>query len=248
MASTCASRPLLSTVLLLRRSARSYRTQTSSSTSWKPAATPPRLLLALFLPTKEQPSSIPMHSGMTNLYGQAPSRQAGAAILTMFVCAARELEPTASIQSPAADSGPWEDQFRVSVLERHPFTTQTFVPLTADPSRRYLVIVAPSLPPTPVDQCFPVPSSSQPPGGWLPGRGLPDWSRLRAFVATAEQAVTYGAGTWHAPMVALGEPGTAVTFVVAQFANRVAIEDCQEVFLSSSASSSVTVTLPPSLG
>ena len=45
------------------------------------------------------------------------------------------------------------------------------------------------------------------------------------------QAVTYGAGTWHAPMVALGEKGTAVDFVVVQFANGVAVEDCQEVFL-----------------
>jgi ureidoglycolate lyase len=31
--------------------------------------------------------------------------------------------------------------------------------------------------------------------------------------------------------VALGERGTAVDFVVVQFANGVAVEDCQEVFL-----------------
>lgn len=65
----------------------------------------------------------------------------------------------------------------------------------------------------------------------LPGAGLPDLTRARAFVATAEQAVTYGAGTWHAPMVALGEPGTALDFVVVQFANGVDVEDCQLVYL-----------------
>ncbi|PHH88127.1 hypothetical protein CDD83_7931 [Cordyceps sp. RAO-2017] len=63
----------------------------------------------------------------------------------------------------------------------------------------------------------------------LPGRGLPDVRRLRAFVATAAQAVTYGAGTWHAPMVVLGRPGTSLDFVVSQFCSGVAAEDCQLV-------------------
>ena len=60
---------------------------------------------------------------------------------------------------------------------------------------------------------------------------MPDVRRIRAFVASAAQAVTYGAGTWHAPMVALGEEGTAIDFVVVQFANGVGVEDCQEVYL-----------------
>lgn len=54
-------------------------------------------------------------------------------------------------------------------------------------------------------------------------------SALRAFVATDAQAVTYGAGTWHAPMVALGAPGTTLDFVVSQFMSGVAVEDCQLV-------------------
>ena len=36
-------------------------------------------------------------------------------------------------------------------------------------------------------------------------------------------------------MIALGEQKTAVDFVVIQFANNVAIEDCQEVYLGSRA-------------
>jgi ureidoglycolate lyase len=80
----------------------------------------------------------------------------------------------------------------------------------------------------------------------LPGRGLPDLSRLRAFIATGEQAVTYGAGTWHAPMIALGEPDTTIDFVVVQFANDSPVEDCQEVELETRGSDGprIMVTVP----
>ncbi|KAL2264912.1 hypothetical protein VTJ83DRAFT_7422 [Remersonia thermophila] len=125
--------------------------------------------------------------------------------------------------------------FPVTVLERHPFTTQTFIPLSKGPAApHYLVIVAPTLPATTANaSAFAVPSHLPRLADYprpLPGAGLPDISRLRAFVAGPGQAVTYGAGTWHAPMVALGERGTAVDFVVMQFANGVGDEDCQEVF------------------
>ncbi|KAK5661700.1 hypothetical protein OQA88_9800 [Cercophora sp. LCS_1] len=161
---------------------------------------------------------------MVNLYDQAPSARPGVAVMNMFVCAARSLIP-----SPSGDF------FAVRVLERHPYTTQTFIPLSVDPRKRFLVIVAPTLPPSPADEHLPVPSSPSETqvlsGRALPGRGLPDLRRLRAFLATSEQAVTYGAGTWHAPMVAVGQAGTALDFVVTQFANAVGVEDCQEVFL-----------------
>ena len=66
---------------------------------------------------------------------------------------------------------------------------------------------------------------------------------IRAFIATGSQAVTYGAGTWHAPMVVVGL--RPIDFVVVQFANNVDIEDCQEVLLkpSSSAHEGVVVTV-----
>ncbi|KAK4126663.1 ureidoglycolate hydrolase [Parathielavia appendiculata] len=194
-------------------------------------------------------------SRQLNLYDQAPSRRPGAAIMSIFRCAARARIPdllpaTAPIQTPApipagtTDLEPLPSAFPVTILERHPFTTQTFIPFTANPNNRYLVIVAPSLPlspPTPSssnekETTLPVPASSPPSSSYfrpLPGSGKPDLRRLRAFVATATQAVTYGAGTWHAPMVALGEKGTeAMDFVVVQFANGVALEDCQEVELT----------------
>jgi ureidoglycolate lyase len=72
---------------------------------------------------------------------------------------------------------------------------------------------------------------------------LPDLKNLRAFVATGNQAVTYGAGTWHAPMVVVGD--RAIDFVVVQFANEVGIEDCQEILLkpNSDSSEGVVVTI-----
>lgn len=140
--------------------------------------------------------------------------------MNMFVCAPRSLLPHNKSESGT------EGIFPVSILERHPYTTQTFIPLGLSPHEaqnvRYLVIVAPSLPASQVDSELPVPK-----GDGLPGRGLPDLGRVKAFLARGGQAVTYGAGTWHAPMVVLGS--RAVDFVVVQFANGVGVEDCQEV-------------------
>ncbi|KAG6009060.1 hypothetical protein E4U21_003392 [Claviceps maximensis] len=153
-----------------------------------------------------------------SLYDQAPSGVAADPIASMFVCSARELS--------RGDDGGGDESFAVRVLERHPFTTQTFSPLLST-AQAYLVIVAPSLPPDGErDGRLPVPAADD-----GPGRGLPDVRRLAAFVATGAQAVTYGAGTWHAPMVVLGRPGTTLDFVVTQFANGVPGEDCQVVHL-----------------
>lgn len=65
------------------------------------------------------------------------------------------------------------------LLERHPCSSQAFIPLKCS---RYLVVVAPSI-----------------------GSG-PDWPKLRAFVARAGQGINYTAGTWHHPFTALDEP------------------------------------------
>ncbi|KHN99430.1 Ureidoglycolate hydrolase [Metarhizium album ARSEF 1941] len=153
-------------------------------------------------------------SRVRNLYGQSPSGRADA-VMSMFVCSARGLSPLSATH----------DKFTVRLLERHPFTTQTFAPV-ASSARRYLVVVAPSLPPSGADRHLPAPEADG-----LPGRGLPHLKALRAFVATDAQAVTYAPGTWHAPMVALGAPGTTLDFVVSQFASGVAVEDCQIVEL-----------------
>ncbi|ROV92358.1 hypothetical protein VMCG_09125 [Cytospora schulzeri] len=189
---------------------------------------------------------------MVNRYDKAPSGKPGVAVMNMFVCAARALKKTQQpSRSPSAGgtggtSG--SRVFEVKILERHPFTTQTFSPLSTsgsrDPSSKegYLVIVAPKLgerpsapPPPPSSspgQTTPAtatvdPGTSAAPGTQYagPGHDQPDHTQLKAFIATTDQAVTYGAGIWHAPMVALGPEGSTVDFVVTQFANGVGIED-----------------------
>ncbi|KAH0498235.1 hypothetical protein TgHK011_005500 [Trichoderma gracile] len=177
-------------------------------------------------------------SRLKNLYDQAPSGK-GEPIMSVFVCAARGSTDTSS-SSPSSPSSSAGNTFTVRHLERHPFTAQTFTPIKSTAST-YLVIVAPSLPPSPRDKDLPVPS-----GDGLPGRGLPDLGRLRAFIATDSQAVTYGAGTWHSPMVVLGQAGTRLDFVVSQFASGVAIEDCQllEFVSEGSAEPRIRVKIP----
>lgn len=150
-----------------------------------------------------------------DLYAQSPSGE-GQLIMSQFICAGQKL-PTVNNHG----------EFIVSVLERHPFTTQTFAPLESTASA-YLVIVAPSLQPGSLDEDLPAPQ-----GGGLPGRGLPDVRGLRAFVATRRQAVTYGAGTWHAPMAAVGDQGTTLDFLVVQYASGVGVEDCQYALFES---------------
>jgi|CXWL01.1.fsa_nt_gi ureidoglycolate lyase len=71
--------------------------------------------------------------------------------------------------------------FQVKMLEKHPHSSQTFLPLNC---QRYLVCVAPT-----------------------GGDGLPVLGSLQAFVCVAGQGINYAPGTWHHPMVALDTDG-----------------------------------------
>ena len=74
----------------------------------------------------------------------------------------------------------------VTALERHPHSNQSFVPMNGT---RQLVVVCPS------------------------GEdGQPLLSQARAFVASGSQGVNYDANVWHAPRVALCEPGEFAMF------------------------------------
>lgn len=77
--------------------------------------------------------------------------------------------------------------FEVKLLERHPCSTQVFLPMVIS---RYLVVVAPNA-----------------------ADGGPDLERLVAFTCLPGQGVEYGVGTWHHPMVALDAPGELAMFV-----------------------------------
>lgn len=75
----------------------------------------------------------------------------------------------------------------VTRMERHEFSSQTFVPL--DPVR-WLVVVAPHGP-----------------------DGGPDSGRARAFVALPGQAITYAMNVWHHPLTVLGRPASFAIFM-----------------------------------
>ena len=152
------------------------------------------------------PNISPLHNG----YHAAPSGKPGQAAMTLFVCTPRPLQIYQS--GIASASEPVLGLLALKVMERHPYTTQTFSPLglnARDAKAGYLVVVAPALP------------------SLGSGIGGPDMQHAKAFLARGDQAVTYGMGTWHAPMIALGRRN--VSFLVTQFVNGVPEEDCEEV-------------------
>jgi len=73
------------------------------------------------------------------------------------------------------------------VLERHEFSSQSFVPLDV---ARWLVVVAPAA-----------------------ADGGPDPSRAVAFSVQPGQGVTYHMGTWHHPLTALDRPARFAVFM-----------------------------------
>lgn len=174
---------------------------------------------------------------LQSLYDASVSQKPAETVMNMFVCRPRTLKEGRL--------------FNVGILERHPYTPQTFVPMglgKGDMETAYLVIVAPTLPFDAWREQS-TERSLQPYQRKLrrpeqgskarltnaraglprahPGFGPPDLENVKAFIVRGDQAVTYGAGTWHAPMVVLGE--REVEFVVVQYANGVGEEDCQEV-------------------
>jgi ureidoglycolate lyase len=74
---------------------------------------------------------------------------------------------------------PCELPLTIRMLERHPLSSQLFVPLD---SAAFLVVVAP------------------------PGADVIDSSAIRAFVTDGHQGVNYRRGTWHHPVIALTHP------------------------------------------
>jgi ureidoglycolate lyase len=68
------------------------------------------------------------------------------------------------------------ENFSVTLLEKHPGSTQVFIPMGG--ATRFLVVVA-------------------------LGGDEPDLATLRAFVAGGSQGITYRPGVWHHPIIAL---------------------------------------------
>ena len=73
------------------------------------------------------------------------------------------------------------------LLERHEFSSQTFVPVDVG---RWLIVVAPHA-----------------------RTGGPDLAGLKAFIATGTQGVTYKPNTWHHGLTVLDRPGRFAVFM-----------------------------------
>jgi ureidoglycolate lyase len=76
---------------------------------------------------------------------------------------------------------------RAEMLERHEFSSQTFVPLDVG---RWLIVVAPHA-----------------------RAGGPDLGGVKAFVASGKQGVTYRPNTWHHGLTVLDRPGRFAVFM-----------------------------------
>ncbi len=96
------------------------------------------------------------------------------------LCAMENLRPTsATLNVSVFRCAPRPyPPFEVALLEKHPASTQVFIPMNA---ARYLVVVA-------------------------LGGDAPELGTLAAFLAEGPQAVSYRPGVWHHPMIALDQP------------------------------------------
>lgn len=114
--------------------------------------------------------SAPPTSGRTYIEAALSNRRAQAAPSLSFTCKVPTELPLSS-----------------TTMERHEFSSQSFVPMDAG---RWIAIVAPH-----------------------GANGGPDMARAQAFVARPDQGVTYGANVWHHPFTVIDRPGRFAVFM-----------------------------------
>jgi ureidoglycolate lyase len=100
---------------------------------------------------------------------------------TPFPAALGNLRPDARATLSASRALPKTLPLTSTVMERHRYSSQTFLPLDVE---RYIVLVAPHSP-----------------------TGAPDMLRARAFVVPGDTGISYAADSWHDPMIVLDRPG-----------------------------------------
>ena len=88
---------------------------------------------------------------------------------------------TVSLEEPATSP------LRIARLERHPFSTQTFIPLDLS---RYLIVVAPAR-----------------------EDGNPSTFESKAFIGAAQQGCSYSTGVWHAAFSVLDRRGSYAALI-----------------------------------
>ncbi|CAH2353821.1 ureidoglycolate lyase [[Candida] railenensis] len=155
-------------------------------------------------------TAVKMHkvAPIVNNFAKSPSGKPATANWNIFRCSA----PKHLIKSSVSSST--DKTYTSKVLERHPFSTQTFIPMGQNLNKiSFLVIVAKTDYSTSPDD-------------------LPDPSQVEAFICKGNQSITYGAGTWHAPMVVVDENIPYIDFAVFIHENGVDDEDCQECYFN----------------
>jgi len=80
-----------------------------------------------------------------------------------------------------------ERPLKSEMMERHEFSSQTFIPVDVG---RWLIVVAPHA-----------------------AKGGPDMMQARAFIADGTHGVTYKANTWHHGLTTLDRPGSFAVFM-----------------------------------
>jgi ureidoglycolate lyase len=93
---------------------------------------------------------------------------------------------TPSLSVSLKDATP-DRPLEANLLERHEFSSQTFVPVDV---KRWLIVVAPHA-----------------------KAGGPDLAGVKAFIATGKQGVTYKPNTWHHGLTVLDQPGRFAVFM-----------------------------------
>lgn len=109
--------------------------------------------------------------------GHSKDANQGSARRFDWTAALESTRPNAKPNLVVARCAPQTLPLLIKLVERHPGSTQTFLPMIAS---SYLVVVAPKLP-----------------------DGAPDVGGLRAFVCKAGQGISYARDVWHHPIVAL---------------------------------------------
>lgn len=95
--------------------------------------------------------------------------------------------PTARPSLSIARRDPSPVPLTATMMERHQFSSQSFVALEV---ARWLVLVAPHR-----------------------AGGGPDMERARAFLPSAGQGITFGANVWHHPLTVFDRPGTFAIYM-----------------------------------
>ena len=92
---------------------------------------------------------------------------------------------------------------QISMLEKHPFFSQTFIPRHSSP---FLVVVAP------------------------PAK-TPSIENLRAFITNGEQGINYSRGVWHFPLISMDDNSQFIVIDRKYNEDLDTIEQCEEISL-----------------